>query len=195
MPAQVLTARSREGELLQRSLRGDRKAYGELLSLHQPRALALATGIVGNREDALEMVQDASLKSFKGLPGFVPGKPFFPWFYRILRNTCIQHLRKRRLRRSLPLVPTHPDGESFGEPPDRDAPLPEEIVSRDERSRRVGAALVRMPPRDAEILILKHFDGLSYKEIAEALAVPAGTVMSRLHAARRRLRKMVPELA
>lgn len=194
MATQVLSPRDQESALLQQALQGDRRAFGQLVSLHHSRALALATSLVGNREDARDLVQESCLKSYRALDRFVPGRPFFPWYYRILRNACIQHIRARKVRRSQPLTRTDPDGEAYGEPPDHDAPLPEELVSRDERSRLIGEALVRLSPADSEILILKHFDGLSYKEIAEALSIPVGTVMSRLHAARRRLRQLVPDL-
>ena len=187
--------REREEALLRQAIGGDRTAYGDLLILHQPRALALATGIVGNREDALDLVQEACFKSYRALKSFIPGRPFFPWFYRILRNACIQHLRSRRVRRSVPLLRQVVGESHVIEPEDRSAMLPEDIVARDENSKRVGDALVRLASADAEILMLKHFDGLSYKEIAASLSIPVGTVMSRLHAARRRLRKLVPESA
>ncbi|TAH35927.1 MAG: sigma-70 family RNA polymerase sigma factor [Planctomycetota bacterium] len=184
-----------EANLLQRAIHGDRQAFGELLQRHQPRALALATELVGSREDARDLLQEAALKAWRALHGFVPGRPFFPWFYRILRNACIQHLRARKLRRSRSLT-VDADGETVVlEPSDRAAPLPEELFEQGERSRRLAQALVRLPPADAEILMLRHFQDLSYQEIAEALSIPVGTVMSRLHTARRRLRQLLPEMA
>lgn len=188
-------APSREECLLQDALEGDRRAYGELVQIHQARAMALATGIVGSREDARDLYQEACLKAFRALHSFVPGRPFFPWFYRILRNACIQHLRSKKVRKSVSLHKQDDSGEAVSDIPDTVSPRPEEIVEKDESSRRIGEALTRLSPADREILTLKHFDGLSYKEIAEALAIPVGTVMSRLHVARRRLRNLVPELA
>lgn len=186
---------SREQELLAAALAGDREAFGELALLHQSRAIAVAASILGNRDEARDLVQEACLKAFHALDSFVPGRPFFPWFYRILRNACIQQLRRRRLRRASPLQGAGVDGDPLPELADAAAPRPEELVERDEASRLVGHALTRLPARDREILLLKHFEGLSYKEIAEALAIPVGTVMSRLSTARQRLRQLLPELA
>ncbi|RMH01601.1 MAG: RNA polymerase sigma factor [Planctomycetota bacterium] len=187
-------ARDREQELLAAALRGSREAFGELALLHQPRALAVATGILGNRTEAQDLVQESCLKAWQALDTFVPGRPFFPWYYRILRNACIQQLRRRKVRRSRSLQARDQDDEPLPEPADPQAPAPEEIVARDERSRLVGDALARLPAGDREILLLKHFDGLSYREIADALGIPVGTVMSRISTARRRLRKLLPDL-
>ncbi|HEX9794654.1 MAG TPA: sigma-70 family RNA polymerase sigma factor [Planctomycetota bacterium] len=196
MSALEAPPRERESALLDSALAGDRRAFGELVQLHQGRSLALATGIVGSREEALDLVQEACLKSWKALRTFVPGMPFFPWYYRILRNACIQHLRRRKVRRSVSLQGVDTEGEGFAHQfEDRDTPRPEEIFERDERSARLSEALVRLGSADAEILMLKHFQGLSYKQIAETLQIPVGTVMSRLHAARQRLRSLLPELA
>jgi len=187
--------RSLEQELLEAAIRGDRKAFGELALLHQPRAIAMAAGILGSREEAQDLVQESCLKAFRALDTFVPGRPFFPWFYRILRNACIQQLRRRKVRRASSLSRRNEDDEPAPELADATAPLPEEIVARDERSHLVGEALTRLPAMDREVLMLKHFDGLTYKEIAAALSIPVGTVMSRISTARKRLRKLLPDLA
>ncbi|MBC8328964.1 MAG: RNA polymerase sigma factor [Planctomycetes bacterium] len=187
--------RSLEQELLDAALGGDRQAFGELALLHQPRAIAMAAGILGSREEARDLVQESCLKAYRALDTFVPGRPFFPWFYRILRNSCIQQLRRRKVRRTSSLTRTNPDEEPAPELADAAAPLPEDIVARDERSDLVGQALIRLPASDREILMLKHFDGLTYKEIAAALSIPVGTVMSRISTARQRLRKLLPDLA
>jgi RNA polymerase sigma-70 factor (ECF subfamily) len=179
--------------LLERALQGNRSAFGQLTSRHQARSLALATGILGNREDALETLQEAYLKSWKALDQFVPGKPFFPWFYRILRNACIQRIRRRKIRQTLPLQATNPEGITLPEPVDHSAPLPEELLAKDEASQKVAHALSRLPLADREILTLKHFDGLTYREIADSLGIPVGTVMSRMSTARKRLRQLLPK--
>ncbi len=186
---------NREQDLLDAALGGDREAFGELALLHQPRAIALAAGILGTREEAQDLVQEACLKAFRALDTFVPGRPFFPWYYRILRNACIQQLRRRKVRRAASLDRRDQDDEAVFELADATTPLPEELVDRDERSRRVGEALALLPAADREILLLKHFEGLPYKQIAEALSIPVGTVMSRISTARKRLRKLLPDLA
>ncbi len=187
--------RHHEQELLEAALGGDREAFGELALLHQPRAIAMAAGILGSREEAQDLVQESCLKAYRALDTFVPGRPFFPWFYRILRNACIQQLRRRKVRRASSLSRRQEDDEPAPELADAAAPRPEELVARDERSHLVGQALTKLPAGDREILMLKHFDGLTYKEIAAALSIPVGTVMSRISTARKRLRKLLPDLA
>ena len=181
--------------LLEAALSGDRRAFGELTVRHQARSLALATRLLGSRDEAHDAVQEAALRAYQALGSFVPGRPFYPWFYRILRNGCIQRLRSRKVRRSISLHLGAPEDDGLFDWPDARTLRPEDLLARSEVGEHIAAALVRLPPADAEILILKHFDGLSYKEIAEALSIPVGTVMSRLHTARRRLRNQVPELA
>ena len=174
---------TRDQALLEQALQGDRVAYGQLADRYQARSLALATGILGNRDDALETLQEAYLKSWKALSLFVPGKPFFPWFYRILRNACIQRIRRRKIRQTLPFQAKNSDIAS---------PRPEELLAQDEASQLVAQALSRLLTSDREILTLKHFDGLTYREIADSLGIPVGTVMSRMSTARKRLRKLLP---
>ncbi len=183
-----------EKELLESALTGDRQAFGDLAALHQPRCLALAAGIVGNRDDALDVFQDSVLKAWGAFDRFVPGKPFFPWFYQILRNACIQQLRSRKIRHTSSLSTTNLEGNALPEPVDLSAPQPHELLAKDERSQHLANALARMSTNDREVLILKHFDGFTYREIADSLSIPVGTVMSRLSTARKRLRKLLSSL-
>ncbi len=183
---------TRDQALLEQALQGDRVAYGQLADRYQARSLALATGILGNRDDALETLQEAYLKSWKALSLFVHGKPFFPCFYRILRNACIQRIRRRKIRQTLPFQAKNSDGDTLPEPVDIASPRPEELLAQDEASQLVAQALSRLLTSDREILTLKHFDGLTYREIADSLGIPVGTVMSRMSTARKRLRKLLP---
>ncbi|MCH2112310.1 MAG: RNA polymerase sigma factor [Planctomycetes bacterium] len=191
----VLAPPHQESNLIQEAFAGNREAFGQLTGLHLPRALALATGIVGNRLDAEEMVQEATLKAWKARDSFVQSRSFFPWFYRILRNHCIQFLRREKLRKTQSLEVQVDDATSIPVLADRSAPLPEELVQSSECGELIGTALSRLTPQDREVLVLKHFDGLTYRQIAEALTIPLGTVMSRLSSARKRLRALLPEEA
>ena len=82
-------------ELMQRVKKGDRAAFDELVEKLRGRAFRIAQGWVGSREDALELSQDAFLKTYRARETFKDGEPFLPWFHRILRNTCFSHLRQR----------------------------------------------------------------------------------------------------
>jgi RNA polymerase sigma-70 factor, ECF subfamily len=142
------------------------------------RAYIGALAILGNREDAMDVSQEAFLKAYRAIRRFDPERPFYPWFYRILRNACFDWIRRRRKRPRSGLEMDVPDNRF----------RPEVLAARDENREAVWAGLSRLGERDREILVLRHFQHLSYREIAEALDIPQGTVMSRLFAARSRLR-------
>ena len=87
-----------EPELLAAAAHGDRKAFGQLVRLYQRRAYAAAYSLVGNREDALELSQDSFVKAFKAMKRFDLSMPFYPWLHRIIRNTSLNHLKKKKRR-------------------------------------------------------------------------------------------------
>lgn len=177
--------------------RGDRQAFDQLVESLRGRAFAVARALVGSHDDAMELSQEAFLKVYKARDTFREGEPFLPWFHRILRNTCFSHLRDHK--RVKPLTDL---GSTAGEDAaDLDYqivdvdPGPDVVSLNDERSRSFWTAFRALGARDREILALRHFKELSYKDIAVALAIPEGTVMSRLFHARRRLRDgLDPEL-
>lgn len=165
---------------------GDRGAFDHLTRLVGARAHAVAFGLVGHHEDALEATQEAFLKAYRGRSSYDPSQPFLPWFLRILRNTCISHLRKRRV--AVSLSPSEDEeGPDFHVVDPRPGPLQHTVAL--ETMDRYRSALAALSARDREILALRHHQELSYREIAETLAIKEGTVMSRLFHARRRLRE------
>ena len=175
-------------ELMSATKRGDADAFDRLTQAVRGRAWRIATSLVGSPEDALDLTQEALLKTYKARATYRDGEPFLPWFHRILRNTCFSFLRQRRRVRTQPLT-----GEREGEVtewqlPD-DGPAPEDRAERGEAVEAFWYAFRRLTARDREILSLRHFEELSYRAIAHALEIPEGTVMSRLFHARRRLRE------
>ena len=173
---------------------GDAAAFEDLVESVRGRAFHVARSLVGSREDALDLCQEAFLKVFKARETYRPGQPFLPWFHRILRNTCFSHLRKsgRITRRSLSA--RHSDGEELDWEITDPSPGPDHGVLEDERKRLFGEALEKLSARDREIIVLRHYQDLSYKQIAASLGIPEGTVMSRLFNARRRLREQLQPL-
>lgn len=165
--------------------RGDRAAFGELVKRYQKRAYAVAYGLVGNREDALELAQESFAKAYKAMGRFDTGMPFYPWLYRIVKNTCLNHLNRRKRRGETSLDGMMDDGRDFAAGHDG----PEKLAHRSELRGRISEAMQVLNDAHREILTLRHIEELSYAEIAEVLDVPKGTVMSRLHAARRSLRE------
>jgi RNA polymerase sigma-70 factor (ECF subfamily) len=173
-----------ERELVRRARAGDDAAREELAVAHRRAAYLLALQLLGNRDDALDAAQDALLRFFSTLDRFRPEQPVRPWLYSIVRNRCRDLMRRGRVRRAEPL-----DAE-----PERWRPElvdssadPELDAERAELRRRVFTALGRLGREHREILVLRDYQDLSYEEIAKVLRVPRGTVMSRLHRARKAL--------
>lgn len=176
---------------------GDDGAFDHLVQLLKGRAFHVATTMVGSHEDALELSQEAFLKVYRARETYRDGEPFLPWFHRILRNTCFSFLRKhRRLTRHSLDTPRDDEDAKGWQIVDESAPAPSEGAERDELRTLFDEALTKLSARDREILVLRHFQELSYKDIAEALDIPEGTVMSRLFHARRRLKeRLAPYLS
>ena len=173
---------------------GRREAFESLVRKYMRRAHGIAMQFVHNSEDALDLSQDAFLKSFKAIGRFDTNQRFFPWFYRILKNTCLTFLKRRGLVRKLSLSAT-PDGEADYELVDEAAVQPTAVLSAGELREQFWVGFEKLPMKDQEILSLRHFQEMSYQEIADTLSIPIGTVMSRLFHARRKLKeKLEPHL-
>jgi RNA polymerase sigma-70 factor (ECF subfamily) len=170
--------------------------FDELSLRVRGRAFRVAHAMVGSRDDALELVQEALLKTWRARDTFREGEPFLPWFHRILRNSCFSFLRKHGRLRAASVSARKPGDEDQGDWEIADDAEPEEsAIEAAERSASLQKALAGLAPRDREILALRHFQELAYQEIADTLEIPIGTVMSRLFHARRRLRERLgPDL-
>ena len=177
-------------ELMTATKRGDDDAFDRLTRTVRGRAFRIAASLVGSRDDALELAQEALLKTYRARETYRDGEPFLPWFHRILRNTCYSFLRKHRRVKRQSLV-SERDGEEHEWEIEGDAPAPFEGAEQAEAKEVFWRAFELLSARDREMLSLRHFDELSYKEIAHALDIPEGTVMSRLFHARRRLRDLL----
>lgn len=153
--------------------RGDREAFRHLVEQYQSQAISHAIAILGNREDALDAVQEAFLDAYQALGRFDLARRFYPWFYVVLRNRCYKLLAARGQREMSSLE----DAEFLAPATSQ---RPEEVLS-------LVQALSELTPEERELITLKHLDGLSYEELAERLEIPDGTVMSRLYHARKRL--------
>jgi len=168
---------------------GDHEAFSTLAQKLRGRAFQVARSLVGSTDDALELCQEAFLKAFKARQSYDPRQPFLPWFHQILRNTCFSFLRKHRRLKRRSLTYRNEDGEDVDFEIVDPSPGPGHGVEQSERRVLFQRALARLSARDREILALRHFQELPYKEIAATLGIPEGTVMSRLFHARRRLRE------
>jgi len=150
-------------------------------------AYFIALGLVGNREDAMDLSQEAFIRAYRNIKHLKPDRRFFPWFYQILKNLCISHLRKRRYRRTSSL-----DGENCPEPAaTTDYFSPEVVAGRNELKDKVWQAIGKLDDKHREVIILRHFQNMSYEQIAEALYCNKGTVTSRLYYARKKLEELL----
>lgn len=152
--------------------------FETLLAEHARRVYGAALGFMHNEQEAREMAQDALLKAWRARSRYDRARPFYPWLYRILRNTCLDALDRRRHR----AVPGLDAERVASEPAD-----PGEQLDRERGVRRMQGAMRTLPQAQREVLSLRHLQGLSYAEMAEVLELPEGTVMSRLYRARRAL--------
>ncbi|MFN2464711.1 MAG: RNA polymerase sigma factor [Candidatus Dormibacteria bacterium] len=164
-----------ELELVERCRAGDGDAFRLLLERHQGRLFGLAHRIAGNREDALDVLQDSCLKAW-GAIGELRGS-FRSWMSTIVTRTALDRVRSRR-----PASPLE-DDEGLVLLPDA-APGPETTALSRQRVRMIEAALRRLSPDHRAIVLMRDLGDLSYEEIAEGLGVPLGTVRSRLARAR-----------
>jgi RNA polymerase sigma-70 factor (ECF subfamily) len=178
---------SDEQALLAAAARGDRGAFGALVQCYQRRAYAVAYSYVRNRDDAMELAQESFARAFRAIRGFRGERPFYPWLYRIIRNACLNHLKRKRRRSEESLDRLVEAGFDVAA---RQAG-PGDKVEIGELRERIWEALEQLTPAQREILRLRHLLEFSYAEIAETLGIPQGTVMSRLHAARRSLRAVL----
>ena len=182
-----------EEELIARCQQGDRKAFSILVAKYQRRAFGIAYGILKNPDDAMDAAQDAFVKVFKNIGGFKGNSSFYTWFYRIVVNVCIDQCRRRKKSRSVEYDDSYRRrDESVGVHPlqGNTRPMhPGEKFRQEELGEVLHAALESLSENHRTIIILREIEGMSYEEIAETMDCHLGTVMSRLHHARKNLQK------
>ena len=164
--------------LVERCRQGDNLAWEALVRRFQSQIYGLAFHYVRNPDDARDLAQDIFVRIYRKL-GSAPDGGFVPWMFRVARNLCVDHLRRRDAR---PPASDLPADEQHDLP--ASGPGPEESWVSDERKRLVYRALGAMSEQDREIIVLKEIQGLSVKEIADLLGAPIGTVKSRSFRAR-----------
>lgn len=181
-------------EALARVAAGDVDAFQGLVERHQDRLVAVCQRLLADREAARDAAQEVFLKAFRKAGDFEPRAQVSTWLYRIAVNHCLNLLRRRRIARLLPWGGTGEAGGGDGgedeppafDPPD-EAPGPEAAVESRRRWQRARRAIERLPPGQRAVLVLVRFEGLAYKEAAEALGITVGAVESRLIRALRNL--------
>jgi RNA polymerase sigma-70 factor (ECF subfamily) len=140
--------------------------------------------LTGDPDDSADLVQEVLLRVRRGLPTYQPGS-FEGWLWRITRNAFLDEVRRRKRR------PTAPLPEEFDRAQLGSSPSPDEVLATVRLGEEVQKALLRLPYDFREAVVLCDIVGLSYEEIAAAVAVPVGTVRSRIHRGRKMLRDML----
>ncbi len=179
--------------LVERCRSGDLAAFEPLVEKYRERVWRLAYHYVRDREEAWDVAQEAFVRAWQALPNFRGQSAFYTWLFRIVVNVATDRARSRAAR-----------GRAFGTEavPEEDwervlvdpARGPDDTAAGAETRERVRRALDALPPHHRTIIMLSDLEGLSYREIAEVLGIPMGTVMSRLHNARKRLRQVLGPL-
>jgi len=154
-----------------------------LVTKYRREAMYHALSLLGNKEDALDACQESFTKAFRAMPRLESLTAFYPWFYRILRNTCLNMIRKNKntIRFSRAYK-----GEFEGRTA---AGAPDAELENQERKEWIQKTFTLLDPKYREILTMKYVNGYTYNEISETLGIPRGTVMSRLYSARKLFQK------
>jgi RNA polymerase sigma-70 factor (ECF subfamily) len=173
-----------EKGLVNKILKGDLDAYTELIQDHQVSVFNVCFRILGNRQAAEDLSQEAFLRAFQQLRKYDPDRPFGPWVRTLTANLCYNYLKKRRLER----VPLQDEKDQYLEKPNNS---PEILLEVSQENRKLYQALWKLPDSQRIALELRHFQGLSYIEMAEALKLPINTVRSHLHRGRQKLAEIL----
>ncbi|RMD84993.1 MAG: sigma-70 family RNA polymerase sigma factor [Candidatus Dadabacteria bacterium] len=181
--------------LVERGRGGDRRALQALVERYQRRVLGVVVGMVRNPEDAREVVQETFVRAFRSLDSFKGDSSFYTWIYRIAVNLAIDVQRKNSKRTQVEFDETQPPA---------DAPLamggrtqgadPYEAVRNRELGDKIFRAIDSLTPDHRAVILLREIEGLTYEEISQALGCSMGTVMSRLHYARKKLQDKLRDL-
>jgi len=161
----------------------DPAGFEYLFKMFRKEAYFHAFTFLANHDDAVDACQECFTKAFQAMPKLDYLKVFYPWFYTILRNHCMNILRKRKLAsnyvsKASVILENHSDQRS-----------PIFLMEKDEEQLKTWKTIENMTPEFREILVMKYIEGLSYQKISALLDIPKGTVMSRLYHARKAFRK------
>lgn len=168
-----------EIELVTRAQSGERNAFNELVRIHAQGVMNVIYRMCGNAQIAEDAAQETFIQAWLHLSSYRPQASLRSWLYRIAVNAATDMLRKEKR-----ILPSALEDLHLQDP----QPGPEALFFQEERTTLVKKAILALPEASRAVLVLREYEGMSYHEIAEALNIPAGTVMSRLNYARKTLR-------
>jgi RNA polymerase sigma-70 factor (ECF subfamily) len=187
-------SREADRELLEAVLEGDNTAYRGLVEKYQGRVYSMVYGMIRNREDARDITQEAFVKAYRNLKGFRLEASFYTWLYRIAMNLAIDHTRKRKRREVAGFDESIASKDADGGIDQiHHEDSPSKALERKQLLARIMDCMQKLSDDQRQVILLREVEGLSYKEIADVMGIPEGTVMSRLFYARKKLQKMLTE--
>ncbi|WP_338553261.1 RNA polymerase sigma factor SigW [Paenibacillus sp. KS-LC4] len=178
-----------EARLAKLSLKGDQRAFAELVGLYQDKLFHMAYRMLSNRQEAEDVVQEAFMRVYRNLERYDETLKFSTWIYRIATNLCIDKLRKRKPVYSLDAESTDHEGlDGYSMiPSDNRTPESETLLS--ETQRIIHQAIDSLPPKYKTVMMLRYIEDLSLQEISEVMDIPVTTIKTRVHRGREFLRK------
>ncbi|WP_224246860.1 RNA polymerase sigma factor [Hyalangium gracile] len=184
--------------LVKRVRSGDQRAFKLLVERYQRKVYAVALGMLKDKEEAMDVSQEAFVKVYKYLDHFKGDASFYTWLYRITVNICIDIIRKRagaggesvEFDETLPMDVSEANIGALGS---RLGTNPQKSALRRELAEKIQEALAAVPEKHRAILLLREMEGMSYEDLSRTLDIPKGTVMSRLFHARAKVQKILSQ--
>jgi len=170
-------------EIVELALKGEQKAFTELLNRYQDSIYFLLLKKVGNENDAEDITMETFGKAFNNLSQYTPTYAFSTWLFRIATNNCIDFIRKKKTR-----LQSYDSGVDFHDPDVMEfassIPNPEDLVIKEQNAKELNELIKTLKPRYAKLIELRYYKELSYEEIAEEMQLPLGTVKAQLFRAK-----------
>jgi len=184
--------------LVREAQRGNRAAFEELVRHYDQAVLRLAMHLTGSDHEAQDIYQEAFLKAYKSVGNFRFECSFYTWIYRIVTNLCLDHLRKKQVRKEEAPVATDQSGEQYDVleqvADGRAGANPERDLMRRELGGRIGRALEKLTPRERMVFELRHYHGLKLRTVGEVLNTTEETAKNTLFRATQKLRGSLADM-
>ncbi len=189
------TTEPADSELVARCQRGDMDAYEILVSRNRQRVYGLAYSMLRNEQDATDVCQETFVRGWQAIGSFKGNSQFYTWLYRITTNLCIDWARRRSRRPSEPFEEgLDPKTDASVEHAPSNNPSPTAELERSDLRAQIDAALEELSEEHRAVIQLREFEDMDYAQIARVLGCNIGTVMSRLHYARKHLQRLLKEV-
>jgi RNA polymerase sigma-70 factor, ECF subfamily len=179
-------------EVVEHCQQGELRAYEILVNRYRDKVYGLAFSMLRNEQDAADVCQEAFVRAWQGIRKFKKNSSFYTWVYRITTNLCIDFVRKRERQPTTAFEEAvDPDADADVPEPPSKSPSPTVEAERAELRRQIDAAMLELTTEHRAVIQLREYEGMEYAEIAKIVGCSIGTVMSRLHYARKHLQRIL----